>query len=264
MTTTATAVSTRVRTGIAELDSMLRGGFMRGDAVMLAGSAGSGKTTIALQYLVNGIAMGEPGIYLTFEQMPDQIYRDALGFGWDLRKLEDEGKFRLVCTSPKLLIEGASAEELLGGSIKEIGARRIVVDSVSHLSMFVPEGDLRKEAYRMINYFKASGLSSLLLWEAQQQYGQALNVTDMGMSFLVDSIVLLRFVEIESSMRRAMVVLKMRGSDHDKRLREYQITEKGVKLEAAFTEYQGLMSGSPTKVGSEKFFEFFSKASKGK
>ena len=92
MTTTAMSMSKRVRTGIADFDAMLSGGFMRGDAVMLAGSAGSGKTTIALQYLVNGIAMGEPGIYLTFEQMPDQIYRDALNFGWDLRKLESEGK----------------------------------------------------------------------------------------------------------------------------------------------------------------------------
>lgn len=82
MTTTTSAISARVRTGITEFDAMLKGGFLQGDAVMLAGSAGSGKTTIALQYLVNGIAMGEPGIYLTFEQMPEQIYRDALSFGW--------------------------------------------------------------------------------------------------------------------------------------------------------------------------------------
>jgi circadian clock protein KaiC len=264
MTTVSTAMSSRVGTGIPEFDTMLRGGFMRGDAVMLAGSAGSGKTTIALQYLVNGIARGEPGIYLTFEQMPDQIYRDALSFGWDLRKLEREGKFRLLCTSPKLLVEGSGAEELLDGPIKDVGAQRIVVDSMSHLSMFVPDGDLRKEAYRMVNYFKTTGLSSILLWESQQEYGQSFSVTDKGMSFLVDTIVLLKFIEIESTIRRAMVVLKMRGSDHDKRLREYQITAKGVKLEEAFTQYQGLMSGSPTKVGSEKFFELFSKASKEK
>src|SRR4029077_4087092 len=138
MNTVPTTGTPRVKTGIPEFDAMLRGGFMRGDAVMLAGSAGSGKTTIALQYLVNGIAMGEPGIYLTFEQMPDQIYRDALSFGWDLRKLESEDKFRLICTTPRLLVEGSGAEELLDGPIKDIGAKRIVVDSVSHLSMYVP------------------------------------------------------------------------------------------------------------------------------
>jgi circadian clock protein KaiC len=260
MTTTAMSMSKRVGTGIADFDAMLRGGFMRGDAVMLAGSAGSGKTTIALQYLVNGIAVGEPGIYLTFEQMPDQIYRDALSFGWDLRKLESEGKFRVVCTSPSLLVEGSGAEELLGDAIKDVGAKRIVVDSVSHLSMFVPNGDLRKEAYRMVNYFKVSGLSSLLLWESQQEYGQAFNVTDMGMSFLVDSIVLLKFIEIESAIRRAMVVLKMRGSDHDKSLREYEITKDGVKVHSSFKNYQGIMTGSPTRVAAERFADVFREA----
>jgi circadian clock protein KaiC len=264
MTTATTAMSSRVGTGIPEFDAMLRGGFMRGDAVMLAGSAGSGKTTIALQYLVNGISRGEPGIYVTFEQLPDQIYRDALGFGWDLKKLEEEDKLRLVCTSPKLLVEGSGTEELLDGPIKDVGAQRIVVDSMSHLSMYVPGGDLRTEAYRMVNYFKTNALSSLLLWEAQQEYGHSFSVTDTGMSFLVDCIVLLKFVEIESSIRRAIVVLKMRGSDHDKRLREYQITSKGVMLEGAFADYQGLMSGAPTKVGSEKFFELFGKAAKGR
>src|SRR5690348_12632137 len=75
--------SLRVKTGIVELDEMLKGGFMPGDAVMLAGSAGTGKTTLALQYLVNGVKLGEPGVYVTFEELPDQIYRDAKNFGWD-------------------------------------------------------------------------------------------------------------------------------------------------------------------------------------
>src|SRR5216110_2855745 len=138
----------RNRTGILELDEMLRGGFMDKDAVMIAGSAGTGKTTLALEYLVNGATkFGEPGIYLTFEQMPDQIYRDAKNFGWDLRKMEEENKFRLICTSPDLLLE-SQGENLLDEVIKELHPRRIVIDSLSHLEMFVAKGDLRKEAYR--------------------------------------------------------------------------------------------------------------------
>ena len=253
----------RIRTGIPEFDEMLRGGFMPTDAVMIAGSAGTGKTTLALQYIVNGITkFGENGIYLSFEQLPDQIYRDAASFGWDLKKLEQEGKFRLVLTSPNILF-GEGGENLLDEIIKEIGAKRIAVDSLSHLSMYVSEDKLRLEAYRLVCFLKAKGLSSLYLWEAPQLIGTSFAVTEVGMSFLVDSIVHLRTVEIESALRKGLVILKMRGSDHDKRLREYEITSNGMKVFAPFDQYQGLFTGSPTKVATEKFKEMFSTVAKG-
>jgi circadian clock protein KaiC len=254
---------TRQKTGIAELDAMLRGGFLDRDAVMLAGSAGTGKTTLALQHLVNGITkFGEPGIYLTFEQLPDQIYRDAENFGWDLKKLEDQDKFRLVCTSPDLLLEPDGAGQLLDSTIKEIQPRRMVIDSLNHLEMYLPHGgDMRKEAYRILNYVKTKGISPLAVWETQQSAGQAFSVTDVGMSFLVDCILLLKFVEIDSGMRKAIVIMKMRGSDHDKALKEYAITPAGFKIEGGFTDYEGVMSGSAHRVASERFVDMFQKAS---
>jgi circadian clock protein KaiC len=253
----------RIRSGIPELDEMLRGGFMPTDAVMIAGAAGTGKTTLALQYIVNGITkFGENGIYLSFEQMPDQIYRDAASFGWDLKKLEEERKFRLFLSSPNVLF-GEGGENLLDEMIKEIGAKRIAIDSLSHLSMYVPEDKLRLEAYRLVCFLKARGLSSLYLWEAPQHVGTSFSFSEPGMSFLVDSIVHLRTVEIESTLRKGLVILKMRGSDHDKRLREYEITSTGMKVFAPFDQYQGLFTGSPTKLPSEKFKEMFSTVAKG-
>jgi circadian clock protein KaiC len=257
------ASSPRVRTGIAEFDRMLGGGFMRGDAVMLAGSAGSGKTTLALQYLVNGATQfGEPGIYMAFEQLPDQLYRDARNFGWDLPRLEAEGKLRVICTSPNLFVEDGAAEALLDQPVKEIGARRIVVDSLSHLSMFVKEEDMRLQLYRTIMLFKSKGLSSILLWEAQQTAAHTFAISDVGTSFLVDAIVMLRFVEIDSAIRKAMVIMKMRGSAHDRRLREYEITPNGITVEETFESYAGVLSGQPTKTATEKFTELFTKGSK--
>ncbi|MBI4257332.1 MAG: AAA family ATPase [Thaumarchaeota archaeon] len=238
----------RVQTSIPELDEMLKGGFMQGDAVMLAGSAGTGKTTLALQYLVNGVTRSrEPGIYVTFEQLPDQIYRDANNFNWDLRKMEEENKFRLICTSPELLLEADGGENLLDAPIKEIHPRRIVIDSLSHLEMYIAEKEMRKEAYRLIMYLKTKDLSSLLIWETPQIIGTSFSVTEVGMSFLVDCIIILKPVEIQSSMRKALAVLKMRGSDHDKRLREFDITPAGIKVMPPFTDYEGIMTGSPRK-----------------
>src|SRR5437899_1856133 len=196
----------RQKTGIVELDTMLHGGFLERDAVMVAGSAGTGKTTLSLQHLVNGITkFGEPGIYLTFEQLPDQIYRDAENFGWDLKKLEEQDKFRLVCTSPDLLLEPDGAGQLLDSTVKEIQPRRMVIDSLNHLEMYLPRGgDMRKEAYR---------------------------------------------------------ILKMRGSDHEKELKEYAITPQGFKIQGGFSDYEGVMSGVPHKVASERFVDMFQKAS---
>ena len=255
----------RVETGIPKLDEMLNGGFMRGDAVMVAGGAGTGKSTLALQYIVNGITrFGEKGIYVTFEQLPDQFYRDAMSFGWDLRKMEAEDKFRLICTSPDLLLESSEEEHLLDESIGEVQPRRIVIDSLSHLEMFIEKSNLRKEAYRLIMYLKKKGLSSILVWESPQMSDGLFTATDAGLSFLVDSILLLKYVEIESSIRKALIVLKMRGSEHDKRLQEFQITNEGFKVIAPFSGYEGIITGTPRKAVTEKMGKAWSEAFKKK
>jgi circadian clock protein KaiC len=258
------SLSPRTKTGIVELDKMLSGGFLRGDSVLLAGSAGTGKSTLCLQYLIQGAAEGESGIYLTFEELPDQLYRDAANMGWDLRKLEKENKLRVICTSPDVLMEPSGIQAILEGPIKEINAKRIAVDSLSHFGMFVKAPDLRLEIYRVVMFFKTKQLSSLLCWESQQSSGQTFAVSEEGISFLTDCVVLLKFIEIESGIRRGIVVLKMRGSAHDKKLREYEITSTGIKVTAPFTEYEGLLGGSPTKRASDKFAELFTKAASGK
>jgi circadian clock protein KaiC len=236
-----------VKTGIAELDEMLGGGFLEGDSVMVAGSAGTGKTVFALQHIVNGVTQfDENGIYVTFEQMPDQIYRDSEHFGWNLKEMEKENKLRLICTSPKLLLE-TEGEHVLDQPIREIAPQRIVIDSLGHFTLQVSGGELRREIYRLVRYLKSKGLSSLLTGELPQILEQSFSAMDFGLSFLVDCIILLRFVEIESQIKKALVILKMRGSDHDKRLREFEITPKGISLTGLFTEYEGVLGGAPRK-----------------
>lgn len=256
----------RVKTGIREFDEMLHGGFLEGDSVMLAGSTGTGKTTLALEYVTNGIKMfGENGIFVTFEQLPDQIYRDAMSFGWDLRKMEEEDKLRVVATSPDLLLQTSGKEHLLDGFIAEVHPRRIVIDSLSHLLMYVKPEETRKEIYRLIMYLKTKRLSSVLTWEVSEGIGPMTSVTNTGSSFLVDSVVLLKPVEIESSMKKALTVLKLRGSDHDKTLREFEITATGIQLKSPFADYEGLLTGSPRRTSrTEEAVGRFTKAFKTK
>lgn len=240
----------RSETGIRELDIMLHGGFLKGDAVLLNGRAGTGKTTLALQFLVNGALSGEEnGIYLSFEQLPTQIYRDARSFGWDLQGLEEKNKLRIVCTSPELLIENDGGETVLADPIREIRPRRIVIDSISYLAMYAKPEELRRELYRLIMLLKARGLSSVLIRESGA--GETGFLSDAS-SFLVDCIIMLKQVEIESSIRKVLGVLKMRGSDHDKRLREYDIGSHGLEVSGALSNYEGLMSGSPHRSVTEE------------
>jgi circadian clock protein KaiC len=113
-------------------------------------------------------------------------------------------------------------------------------------------------------YFKTKGLSSISIWEAPQTAGQTFSVAEAGMSFLVDCIVLLRFVEIESFLRKALTILKMRGSDHDKTLREFKITSQGIKLAAPFSGYEAITSGVPRKTMTEEAARAWAKAFAGK
>ena len=211
------------------------------------GGAGTGKTTLGLQYLVNGATeFGENGIYVTFEQMPDQLYRDAMNFGWDLKRLEKENKLRLICTSPELLMESHGTKHFLDDSIKQVRPRRLVIDSLNNLVM-VEGNQLRKEAYRLLRYFKTKQISSLCTWEAPEIIGQGLMSANVGVSRIADCIILLRLVEIESSMRKALVVLKLRGSDHDKALREFKITSQGITLTQPFTGFERIITGVPRR-----------------
>lgn len=245
----------RVRTGVTQLDEMLGGGFISGDAVLVAGGTGTGKTTLGLQYLVNGaIQFGENGIFVTFEQMPNQIYRDAKNFGWDLKRLEQENKLRLICTSPELLLESQGSAHLLDEPIRRIKPRRVVIDSLSNLSMYFEEKEVRKEAYRLLNYFKTKQVSSLCTWEAPETITGGMWLTDVGLSRVADCIILMRLVEIDSAMRKALVVLKLRGSDHDKALREYSITSQGITVAQPFTGFESLITGVPRRVQLPRSF----------
>ncbi len=240
----------RVKTGIPGLDEMLGGGFLPQTANLVEGAPGTGKTTLGMQFIYHGIvACGEPGLILTFEEFPQQYYRDAASFGWDFRRMEREGRLRVVMTSPE--VSKADLEQV-GGRIerltREIGARRILVDSLSHFERLSEDpARLRGIVYGFINSLKRENLTAVLTRETVALLGEAEGV-DEAFAFMVDAYVLLRYVEIESAMRKALLVLKMRGSNHDKGIRQFGITSRGVEVRAPFEGREGIMSGSPRRM----------------
>jgi circadian clock protein KaiC len=240
----------RVTTGVPGLDEMLLGGFLAQTANLIEGAPGTGKTTLGMQFIHHGIAVcGEPGLILTFEEFPQQYYDDAASFGWDFRRMEREGKLRIVMTSPE--VSKADLEQV-GGKIErlvqEIGAKRVLVDSVSHFERLSGSPtELRGLVYGFVNALKREGLTAVLTRESMALLGEG-DGADDSLAFLVDSYTLLRYVEIDSSVHKAVLVLKMRGSNHDKGIRQFAVTSRGIEVRAPFEGREGIMSGSPRRM----------------
>jgi circadian clock protein KaiC len=247
----------RVKTDIKGLDEMLQGGFLPQTANLVEGPPGTGKSTLGMQFIYNGIRHhNEPGIIVTFEEFPRQYYHDAQGFGWDFRQLEQEGKLRVIMTSPEVT---RSDLESVGGTIetlaREMGARRILIDSVSHFDQLAEDPiELRGVVFGFINALKREGLTSVLTRESPYLLGG--QETDNPIAFVVDSYIMLRYVELESAIRKALLVLKLRGSDHAKDIRQFEITSTGLEILSKFEGQEGIMSGSPRRM-AEAFDEAF-------
>jgi circadian clock protein KaiC len=247
----------RVKTNIKGFDEMVMGGFLPQTANLVEGPPGTGKSTFGMQFIYNGIQKyNEPGLIVTFEEFPQQYYRDAEGFGWDFRKLEREGKLRVIMTSPEV---SRSDLESVGGTIetlaREMGARRVLVDSVSHFEQITSDPiELRAVVYGFINALKREGLTSVLTRESPMLLGS--EDGDNDIAFVMDTYILLRYVEIESAIRRALLVLKLRGSDHAKDIRQYEITNQGITVMSRFEGQEGILSGSPRRM-AEAFDEAF-------
>lgn len=248
----------RIKTGVKGLDEMLGGGLLPQTANLVEGAPGTGKTTLGMQFIYNGIARyDEPGLIVTFEEFPNQFYRDAINFGWDFRELEKQGKLKIIMSSPEVMRQDL---ESVGGSIetaaREMGAKRILVDSISHFRrLSMDPMKLRELEFSFINALKREGLTTVLTRESTALFGDVTQYDD-HIGFTTDSYMLLRYVEIESVVKKALLVLKLRGSDHAKDIRQFEITAEGIVVRSKFEGQEGIMSGSPHRM-SDAFMKAF-------
>ncbi|HEY4691022.1 MAG TPA: ATPase domain-containing protein [Anaerolineae bacterium] len=248
----------RMKTGITGLDEMLGGGFLPETANLVEGAPGTGKSTLGMQFIANGILhYNQPGLILTFEEFPQQYYRDAEAFGWPFRDLEKADKLRVIMTSPE--VSQADLEHVGGrieSLVREIGARRILVDSLSHFERVASSPiELRTAVFGFVNALKREGLTTLLTRESAALIGEG-DLGEEDVAFLMDSFVMLRYVEIDSAVRKAVLVLKVRGSDHAKDIRQFEITTTGIEVRSKFEGREGILSGSPHRM-AESFVEAF-------
>ena len=233
----------RVTTGISGLDKMVMGGLFKGTTTLLTGSSGTGKSLFGIQFLQEGARAKQKGLLISYEESKAQIFKDAKSCpGVDLEQLEKAGLLRVVCRFP----ENLTYEEHFQLIMREIDSfkpERVVIDSLSSLEkVFSPENLI--EYTRRVNfYLKRHGCTNVLI-NASEGIFETTALTHGHLSTIPDSIILLKYVEIKSVMKRFITILKIRGSDHDKCLREYVIENNGINVRDVFKGMQGILSGN--------------------
>lgn len=237
----------RISSGNKKLDDMCGGGFFRDSIILVSGATGTGKTLTATQFMAQGALSGnEKSLLFAFEESREQLFRNATGWGIDFESLEDQGKIMVVCEYP----ESAGLEDHLiemKRIIAEYKPTRIAVDSLSALERVSTLKSYREFVIGLTCFIKQKETVGLFTSTTPSLLGGA-SITETHISTITDSILLLRYVEAYGEMRRGLTVLKMRGSMHDKEIREFLIDGEGMHIGKPFRNISGILSGNPTFV----------------
>ncbi len=241
-----TVSSELISTGISGLDEMLGGGTLRGNAVLVAGPVGSGKTTTAVQFLAEGVKHREPGVLVIFEETTPKYLDQARSFGIDLEGMVKAGLLEMVYVRPLDL----SVDETLYAiqvAVDKVHARRVVLDSISGLEAALAPAfkeDFLESLYRLLGALTGAGVTILLTVEVLEPYNE-MRFSPHPISFLTHDIVLHRYFEREGELRTFMTVVKTRARSHSRQLRAYEVTAKGIVVGEALTGLTGVITAVP-------------------
>jgi circadian clock protein KaiC len=248
----------RISFGNAELDKMTHGGLFRDSIILVSGPTGSGKTLMCMTFAAEACKNGERVLLLAYEESREQLLRNAQSWGLDFQKWEDAGLLKVTCQYP----ESMGLEDhllMIRREIEEFEPRRLVMDSVSAMERVSTVRNYREFVIGLTSFVKQEEICSLFTSTTPQLSGGE-SITEAHISTITDAIILLRYVEINGIMRRGIAVIKMRGSQHDKQIREFTIDDTGMQIREPFKNVQNIILGIPSSSGpseSEQLGEMF-------
>ncbi len=240
----------RISSGNEILDEMCGGGFYRDSIILVSGPTGTGKTLITTEFIAGGTKAGEKCLLLAFEESREQLFRNAHGWGIDFKAMEEAGELKVVCQYP----EAATLEDQLIAikeAIVSFKPNRVAIDSLSALERVSTLRMFREFVISLTSFIKDRELAGLFTASTTSLLGGS-SITEAHISTITDSIILLRYAEVHGEMRRGLTVLKMRGSAHDKNIREFSIDGKGMHIGKPFRDVSGILSGSFSYMAAEE------------
>ncbi|MEB3356363.1 MAG: circadian clock protein KaiC [Synechococcales bacterium] len=244
----------RLSTGNAQLDEMCGGGFFRDSITLISGATGTGKTLLTTQFLAEGVKQGERCLFLSFEESQEQLHRNASGWNLHLDDMVAQGGLRICCRYP----EATSLENhllFIRHHIEDFQPQRVAIDSISALERIASPQNFREFLIGLNSWIKTQQIAGLFTSNTSSLTGGA-SVTETHISTTTDTIILLRYIEIYGEIRRGIAVLKMRGSEHAREIREFTITAQGMQISEPFRNITGILSGDPNSVDPGEIARF--------
>jgi circadian clock protein KaiC len=242
--------------GVTELDRLLGGGPDRGTATLIMGPAGSGKSTLALRYALTSAERGEPVSVFAFDERVQTMTARLAGLGMDLTRHLESKRVRLRQVDPAEMGAGEFSA-LVQRAVEQDGARIVIIDTLNGYVNAIPEERvLAVQLHELLSYLSNVGVSSFLVLAQHGLLGQSV-ASSIDVSYMADSVILLRYFETEGKVRKAMSVVKKRSGAHEDTIREYSLgLPEGIRIGPPLTGFRGVLSGVPEFVGnSSKLLE---------
>lgn len=240
-----------VSSGVDGLDALLNGGVERGTVTVLSGSTGVGKTTTATSFAVEAASRGERAALYLFEESTGTFRHRCSGIGLPVDERVEDGTLAIEAIEPVTI----SPDEFASAVREEVetrGAKLVMIDGISgyRLSMRSDEDDIVAELHSLCRYLKSMGVTTILLDDVSNVTGNT-QVTSHQISYLADNVIMLRYLEVDSELKKAVGVLKKRASDFERSLRSFEITADGIEVGDKLTGLRGILSGNPEMVQRE-------------
>ncbi len=217
----------KIKTEISGLDEILDGGIPKGNDVLIAGPAGSGKTIFSLEFLCKGAIKGEKGLYISFEESEKAIIRNISEFGMDLPKYLDNNSIRIIKYDPYRF---ENLTDLLSMNIKETGATRVVIDSITAINLYIQDAkDIRRTLVEIQSILRDNNCTAFLISETPSENSKM--ISRFGVEeFVSDGIIILYYTQVSSEYSRSILVWKMRGSTHSRKIHPFKISKEGIVI----------------------------------